>query len=217
MPAPEGSTRKPVSRTQLLMVGGIVGIVLFTGFLSFTLLGGVDLYSEKGPVGLFQQTSSTRLSVPPPLPAPAGCEPLVIRVVPGDIEGLGLIESYPLAYFDFRGDGFSEAVEALNPGSALLARDLNRNGNIDDGGELFCKGAPLPNGKPASTAQDLLVALDDNRDGKLTKLDGAWPHLRAFQLGIPSQAKNPGTPLLATGVDSIYQVNPGGCRFGREW
>ncbi len=39
--------------------------------------------------------------------------------------------------FDLNADGVDEEIASLEPGSGFLARDVNRNGRIDDGSELF--------------------------------------------------------------------------------
>ena len=47
-------------------------------------------------------------------------------------------------YFDLNGDGTEEKISALNPSSGFLALDKNRDGEINDGTELF--GARTGNG-----------------------------------------------------------------------
>jgi hypothetical protein len=59
-------------------------------------------------------------------------DPLVI-----DFSGRGAELLDQKGWFDLNRDGEAEEVAMLAPGGAYLALDHNRNGKIDDGGELF--------------------------------------------------------------------------------
>lgn len=48
--------------------------------------------------------------------------------------------------FDFDGDGFAEASGWVGPSDGLVARDLDSNGSIDTGRELFGDQTLLPDG-----------------------------------------------------------------------
>jgi hypothetical protein len=61
-----------------------------------------------------------------------------------------------------------------------LALDLDGNGNIDDGRELFGSGTRLPEGGRARDGFAALSQWDDNRDGAITGLDSIWPRLVAW-------------------------------------
>lgn len=51
------------------------------------------------------------------------------------------------AHFDLDANGFAEAVGWVAPGEGLLVRDLDNDGVIDDGRELFGDHVRLPNGQ----------------------------------------------------------------------
>lgn len=74
--------------------------------------------------------------------------------------------------FDLIGDAGLEALPHLIGGSHYLAADLNGNGRIDDGGELF--GPRSGNG-----FADLAVH-DDDGNGFIDAGDRVWEHLRLW-------------------------------------
>ncbi len=61
-----------------------------------------------------------------------------------------------------------------------IARDLDGDGVIADGRELFGSGTRLPDGSRASDGFVALAALDDNADGIIDARDHAWPQLLAW-------------------------------------
>ena len=56
-------------------------------------------------------------------------------------------------------------------------QDLNGNGRIDNGGELFGSATLLATGKRAANGFEALKDLDSNRDGLLNNLDSKWKNL----------------------------------------
>jgi hypothetical protein len=70
---------------------------------------------------------------------------------------------------DVNNDGTAEQVAALAPGSAYLVRDLNGNGLVDGGSELF--GPATGNGFTE------LAALDRDHNGWIDEADAAWSQL----------------------------------------
>jgi hypothetical protein len=73
------------------------------------------------------------------------------------------------AYFDLDSNGFAERVGWVAPREGLLALDVNRNGRIDNGTELF--GTATQNGF------EVLALYDDNRDDRIDASDSAWGNL----------------------------------------
>ncbi len=63
---------------------------------------------------------------------------------------------------------------------AFLVRDLNGNGNIDSGAELFGSATRLPNGSRAANGFVAMRALDSNGNGSLDRDDAAWGELRLW-------------------------------------
>jgi hypothetical protein len=75
--------------------------------------------------------------------------------------------------FDHSGDGTTVASGWVNPYDALLFRDLNGNGIIDSGRELFGNNTILLNGKKAANGFEALAELDTNSDGRVDQIEGA--------------------------------------------
>lgn len=100
-------------------------------------------------------------------------------------------------HFDLEGDGAAERTGWVSAGDALLVRDVNGNGMIDNGNELF--GNATTNGFAA------LAAFDTNHDGIINASDPVFSQLRAWrdtnQDGI-SQAGELLT-MAQTGIASI--------------
>ncbi|TSJ84462.1 calcium-binding protein [Chitinimonas sp. BJB300] len=83
--------------------------------------------------------------------------------------------------FDHDGDGVKTGTGWLLPDDAWLARDLNGNGSIDTGKELFGVDTTLRNGTKATNGFHALAELDDNNDGRIDALDSAFNQLRVWR------------------------------------
>ena len=59
----------------------------------------------------------------------------------------------------------------------LLVRDINRDGIINNGGELFGEGTVLANGSKAADGYVALSAIDSNLDGVIDAKDAAFSQL----------------------------------------
>lgn len=79
--------------------------------------------------------------------------------------------------FDLNADGVPEACGWIGPAEALLVRDLNRDGRIDSGHELFGDQTRLANGERAAHGFAALAELDGNADGLIDGRDAAWSEL----------------------------------------
>ena len=99
-----------------------------------------------------------------------------------DLDGDG-IELSPLGtagqtgastvFFDFDGDGFRERTGWVKADDGMLAIDLNGNGLIDNGGELF--------GQPARDGYEVLETYDTFADGVIDAKDAAFARLRIWR------------------------------------
>lgn len=85
------------------------------------------------------------------------------------------------ASFDIDGNGTTEHVAWVNAHDGLLVRDLNGNGSIDNGAELFGNSTLLPDGTKAQDGWAALAALDSNGDGNVDAQDAAFGQLRVWQ------------------------------------
>jgi len=85
------------------------------------------------------------------------------------------------AYFDHAGDGFAEQTAWVSAEDGLLVRDLNHNGTIDTGAELFGNNTVLANAQKAANGFLALADLDSNKDGKIDSLDAAFSELQIWK------------------------------------
>jgi len=79
--------------------------------------------------------------------------------------------------YDLLGNGHAGKVGWTSTSDGLLAIDLNHNGKIDNGSELFGTGMLLANGTRASNGYQAMAQYDSNGDGKLTAVDAHFKDL----------------------------------------
>ena len=81
--------------------------------------------------------------------------------------GVGMVSKfgYHGAMFDHSGDGIATATGWVDRSDGLLVRDINTNGKIDNGTELFGDNTKLKNGQKATSGMEALADLDENNDG----------------------------------------------------
>jgi len=98
-------------------------------------------------------------------------DPLVIDLDGDGIELTALDGS--TAHFDLDGDGFAEKTGWVSQDDALLAIDVNGNGQVDDISELF--------GSDTQTGYEELQAFDSNGDGVVDVQDTSFGSLLLWQ------------------------------------
>ncbi|WP_455232985.1 VCBS domain-containing protein [Geopseudomonas aromaticivorans] len=99
-----------------------------------------------------------------------------------DLNGDG-IETTTLqdgAFFDYDGNGFAEQTGWLNREDGFLVRDINGDGLIDRGSELFGSETLLVDGQKAANGFEALKELDDNGDGKIDQRDVVFSSLKVW-------------------------------------
>jgi hypothetical protein len=159
-----------VAETDL---NGVTGTIRASGGLTRTIAQ-VDLCSTGvgGPCG---EVVGGLLNLD------GSCDPILL-----DFGGFGfeLTSAEDGVRFDLDADGTAEQVSWTRRGSrdAFLVRDLNGNGTIDDGGELFGNATRLSNQSFASDGYAVLADLDrpaqgGNGNGHLDRGDRAYPEL----------------------------------------
>lgn len=101
-------------------------------------------------------------------------DPLVVDLNKNDKYTTALGEG---THFDSENDGFKEKTAWIESGDGLLVRDINKNGVIDSGQELFGDGTLLENGTRAKDGFSALAQFDTNRDNKIDAQDGIFSEL----------------------------------------
>ncbi|WP_143269143.1 calcium-binding protein, partial [Alysiella filiformis] len=102
-----------------------------------------------------------------------------------DLDGNGIQTTATAGFsgslFDHNKDGIRTATGWVASGDGLLVRDLNGNGIIDNGGELFGENTLLADGTLAQHGYAALAELDSNADGVVDANDAAFATLRVWQ------------------------------------
>ncbi len=106
--------------------------------------------------------------------------PIVLDLDGDGIESVGVQAGL---YFDHAGDGFAEQTGWIGRDDGFLVRDLNGNGSIDTGAELFGSETLLANGQKAANGFEALKELDSNHDGNVDAADTAYASLRIWKDG----------------------------------
>jgi hypothetical protein len=82
--------------------------------------------------------------------------------------------------FDLAGTGHSSKMGWTDGTDGLLAIDLNHDGKINDGTELFGVGTRLADGTRAGNGYAAMAQYDSNGDGKLTAADAHFKDLAVW-------------------------------------
>jgi hypothetical protein len=110
-------------------------------------------------------------------------EPVEFTRVPGEFDLAGRAASVP-----------TDWVSARTP---WLAMDLDGNGRIDDGRELFGSMTELPGGGRARNGFEALAVLDDDHDGQITARDAAFDRLVLWGDSDQDRRSGPGELVAA--------------------
>lgn len=112
--------------------------------------------------------------IPPLIPK---ADPVIIDLNGNGIETL----AGKGVFFDHGGDGGRERSGWVAATDGLLVRDLDGDGRITSGQELFGNSTGLKDGSIASNGFQALNDLDNNLDGLLDNNDSAWSSLQIWQ------------------------------------
>lgn len=104
--------------------------------------------------------------------------PLVVDL---DGDGVETISTQAGVHFDHDSNGFAEKTGWVGRDDGLLVRDINGNGQIDDGTELFGNNSVLSNGQKAANGFEALKDLDSNGDGVFNIQDTAWNGVKVWK------------------------------------
>lgn len=111
-------------------------------------------------------------------PAETRSSPLTIDL---NGDGVRTIGYSPSRFFDHDANGMLESTAWVDGNDGLLVRDLDRNGTIDSGRELFGSNTLLSNGNKAANGFIALAELDDNQDGLIDASDVGFADLRIWR------------------------------------
>lgn len=119
------------------------------------------------------------------------------------------------AYFDYDGDGRREHTAWADAGDAILAIDLNGDGVITHGAELFGNYTLKSDGSYATDGYDAMAQYDTNSDNVLDASDEQFSKLRLWK-DVNQNGKNePGelSTLAENGISSINLSRTNGTTF----
>ncbi|NHT17854.1 hypothetical protein G6556_09115, partial [Cellulomonas sp. IC4_254] len=105
---------------------------------------------------------------------PAPRDPIVLDMADDGFAPTGLADG---THFDLDANGFAEKINWVQDDDVILARDLNGNGIIDNGLEVFGDHTRLVDGTRATSGFEALSELDSDGDGAITPADDAWDEL----------------------------------------
>ncbi|MEB3199058.1 MAG: calcium-binding protein, partial [Synechococcaceae cyanobacterium] len=111
--------------------------------------------------------------------AEANISPLVLDLDGDGVTTLAITDG--LRWFDHDGNRFAERSGWVGHRDGLLVRDLDGNGLIESGRELFGNHTLLRSGLRAAHGFEALADLDSDRDGRITASDAAWSSLAIWR------------------------------------
>ncbi len=124
-----------------------------------------------------------------------------------DLDGAG-IETLPLSqgiYFNHQGSSFRIRTGWAGPSEGILARDLDGDGRISNGRELFGNNTLLRDGQDAANGFEALRDLDDSGDGIFDARDALFGSLLIWQDADSNGRSAPGelATLEEAGILSV--------------
>jgi hypothetical protein len=108
--------------------------------------------------------------------------------------------------FDLSADGSSVQTGWVAPSDGLLVLDINQDGVINDGSELFGTSTTLQSGSKAVDGYQALSELDSNKDGVINSQDTSFSKLGVW-VDSNSDAKTDSGELKSLSDLSISQLN----------
>ena len=139
------------------------------------------------------------------------CSPLLIDL---NRDRIQLGEPEIGVMFDLDNDGYPSNTQWVASGTddGFLVRDLNKNGQIDNGGELFGQGTDLEllgaradNGYQALAQYDQ-ASLGGNEDGRISAEDSIWNSLSLW-IDANADAKTDANELIKLSDKNIVSIS----------
>ncbi|WP_413536280.1 hypothetical protein [Rahnella inusitata] len=104
--------------------------------------------------------------------------PIILDLDGDGVENISLSEG---VYFDHDGNAFAEKSGWVGKDDGLLVLDINQDGQIDSGRELFGNNTYLKDGTLAKNGYLALQELDDDHNGIIDSVDAIWQQLNVWQ------------------------------------
>ncbi|WP_313248355.1 calcium-binding protein [Stenotrophomonas acidaminiphila] len=148
---------------------------------TLTINGGLTIEQfENGDLGIFLETEPDDEADEGPdvVPAENRTSPIVIDLDGDGVETVGIQMD---RYFDHDANGMRERTAWASGDDGILVRDLNGNGAVDSGREMFGNQTRLENGALAANGFEALRDLDDNQDGLIDQNDAVFGELRIWR------------------------------------
>lgn len=98
-----------------------------------------------------------------------------------DQDGIQTISSNSGVVFDLDADGNQEQIGWMESGDALLVRDINLDGLISDGSELFGSATIMATGERAADGYEALRSFDTNQDSQINSSDTIFGELKLWR------------------------------------
>jgi len=141
--------------------------------------------------------------------------PLILDLDGDGVETLSIAENVK---FDINADGEKEITGWVAPDDALLVRDVNQDGLINNTTELFGEHTQKSDGTIAEDGFDALRDLDSNNDGKISVEDDEFSSLKIWQdvnsdgVSQASELKSltkAGVQEISLQAEAISEINQG--------
>jgi len=136
--------------------------------------------------------------------------PLVLDLDGDGVESIAISEG---VLFDHNANGLTESTGWVSSDDGLLALDVNGDGQINSGRELFGDNTALPGGSLAANGFEALKQYDANHDGRIDKLDPIFSKLLVWRdlnsNGISERGELVGVADMSIGWISVAYETSG--------
>jgi len=157
----------------------VAGALSLAAGVAGSIAGGKYLNDLVGEISDMFAALGINAATPPQAASTRVRDPLALDMDGDGIETTGLNGSTIL--FDHNADGVKTGTGWVQGDDAWLVRDLNGNGTIDTGRELFGEDTIKTNGQLAIDGFDALRDLDLNQDGLINAADAVFGQLRVWR------------------------------------
>ncbi|MEI8611699.1 type I secretion C-terminal target domain-containing protein [Enterovibrio sp. Hal110] len=167
-----GNGWRPNEKVTLFGPDGSKTVVYADNFGNFHLSGD-NLYTATGTLTARGRESGDSTDYITP-----NITPIVLDLDGDGIETSDVTEA-PVS-FDYDGDGEKINTGWASGGDGLLVHDINKDGQINDGSELFGSNTLLQDGTTAADGYEALAQHDANADGVIDENDAVYADLNVW-------------------------------------